>query len=393
MNRPAAQAGGPRPAEAGPRIASDEPEQELRRRIAAQGTIGFDEFMQVALYHPETGYYSGRARRTGRDGDFFTSVDVGPVFGKLLAAQFCEMSAKLGEPDDFTLVEQGANDGRLMRDVLEAWPGNAPEVVIIEPSGHRRAAQRETLAPWAGSVRHVVHEDELAPFTGVFFANELVDAFPVKLLVRNNGKWFERRVACEDSRLVFREVPLSDASALAAARSLPAPEITRFCTEWCPSLSPWMRTLAGKLRRGWILLVDYGQPAAIRCHPSRAEGQLAAYRDHRRSENPLEAPGRQDLTAHVDFTAVAQAGLQAGLQLAGFTDQHHALTALAAEVFPAMPEATLPAGAAREMRALRQLLHPESMGTLFKFLALGKNAPGPLAAFLYARDPHGQLFP
>jgi SAM-dependent MidA family methyltransferase len=153
-----------------------------------------------------------------------------------------------------------------------------------------------------------------------------------------------------------------------------------------------MRTVAGKLTRGWILLIDYGHPASVRHHPSRAAGSLAAYRAHQRMDDPLADPGSQDLTAHVDFTAVARIAEAAGLQLAGFTDQHHAMTALAAVTFPAMPQDQLSAAAAREMRGLRQLLHPESMGTAFKFLALAKNVPGRLTAFQFARDPHGELF-
>ncbi len=362
------------------------PAAELRRRIAQHGPIGFDEFMAVALYHPQGGYYAAEASRTGRRGDFFTSVSVGPVFGKLLAAQFMEMRQLLGNPEDFTLVEQGANDGQLLADILAAWPGPAPRVTIVEPLEQRRAAQRKTLAPWIDCVRHVARANELPNFTGVFFANELLDAFPVKLLVYEDRRWSERRVGSEDGRFVFVDAPFAG-EAPAVAEDIP-----RFATEICPSLAPWMRTVAGKLTRGWILLVDYGHPAMVRHHPSRAAGSLAAYRAHRRVDNPLSDPGSQDLTAHVDFTAVARAAEAAGLQLAGFTDQHHALTALAAKVFPAMPKDKLSQDAEREMRALRQLLHPESMGTSFKFLALAKECGAPLGAFAFARDPRRELF-
>jgi SAM-dependent MidA family methyltransferase len=362
------------------------PAEELRRRIAQHGPLGFDEFMAVALYHPQGGYYASQTNRTGRRGDFFTSVSVGPVFGKLLAVQFVEMRQLLGEPEDFTLVEQGANDGQLLADILTAWPGPAPRVIIVEPLEQRRAAQRETLAPWLNRVQHVTREDELPDFTGVFFANELLDAFPVKLLVREDGRWLERRVGSGDGQFVFVDAPFTG-EAPAVAEDIP-----RFATEICPSLAPWMRTVAGKLTRGWILLIDYGHPASVRHHPSRAAGRLAAYRAHQRMDDPLADPGSQDLTAHVDFTAVARAAEAAGLQLAGFTDQHHAMTALAAVTFPAMPQDQLSAAAAREMRGLRQLLHPESMGTAFKFLALAKNVSGRLTAFQFARDPHSELF-
>ena len=364
-------------------------EAELRARIAAGGPLGFDEFMAAALYHPRHGYYASGIPRTGKHGDFFTSVSVGPVFGKLLAAQFLEMRGHLGDPQDFTLVEQGANDGQLMADILAAWKGTPPRILIVEPIETLRTVQRKTLAKWSACVSHVAHESELPDFEGVFFANELLDAFPVKIFAREVGKWCERRVTAEGDRFVFTDLPTSEAPSFAPRIPEEAPT---FVAEFCPSLAPWMYTIAGKLRRGWIFLIDYGQPAFARYHPARANGTLAAYRSHRRMDDPLADPGHQDLTAHVDFTAVAEAGEDSGLRLAGFTDQHHALTAIAARVFPSMPADRLTAEAEQEMRALRQLLHPESMGTSFKFLALAKNADGPLAAFAFARDPRAELF-
>ncbi len=370
---------------------------ELRRRIGRDGTISFAEFMAAALYDLNGGYYASATTRTGRRGDFFTSVSVGPVFGRLLARQFADMWKQLGCPPDFTLVEQGASDGQLMADVLTALardhPDCQPRVIIIEPLPALRAAQERTLAPWSDRVTTCATESELPAFTGVFFANELLDAFPVRLLVRDDGAWRERRVGQADGAFVFREEPLTDPDLLRSAQELPLPpEPGRFCTEVCPALEPWMRTVSAKLARGWLLLIDYGHASAIRHAPARAAGTLAAYREHQRQDDPLAQPGNQDLTAHVDFTAVARAGLAAGLQLAGFTDQHHALAALSVRLYPAMPEERLSPGAAREMRALRQLLHPESMGTSFKFLALSRGTGTPPAAFEFARDPQEDLF-
>ena len=349
--------------------------------------MGFDEFMAAALYHPVHGYYAAEASRTGRRGDYLTSVSIGPVFGRLLAAQFVQMWAALGKPEDFTLVEQGANDGQLMDDILTALerdhPAFCPGAIIVEPLAARRASQQHLLQRWAGCVQWVDHEDELPDFTGVFFANELLDAFPVKLFIHRDGAWQERRVTAKNGGFAFVE-ELAQFPGVAVAEN--------FHTEWCPSLAPWLAAIASKLKHGWILLVDYGHPRHARFHPARAGGSLAAYRGHRRVDNPLADPGHQDLTAHVDFTAVAEAAEESGLQLAGFTDQHHALAALAAEVFPPMPSAPLDAEAAKEMRSLRQLLHPESMGTSFKFLALSKNTSAPLAAFRFARDAKGELF-
>jgi SAM-dependent MidA family methyltransferase len=364
----------------------DGPAAEIRRRITQHGPVGFDEFMAVALYHPRGGYYASDRTQTGRDGDFFTSVSVGPVFGKLLAAQLIEMRDRLGNPDDFTLVEQGAHDGQLLADILVAWSGPLPRILIVEPLPSLRTRQRQTLARWSDYLTHVAHEKELSPFTGVFFANELLDAFPVKILVRNEAIWRERRVDDDGTNFVFVDAPWSG-----EAPDVPE-EIPHFVTEVCPSLAPWLQTVASRMQRGWLLLIDYGHPAAIRHQPARAAGTLATYRGHQRLDDPLTDPGSQDLTAHVDFTAVARAAERAGLSVAGFTDQHHALTALAAQIFPDMPDTRLTAAAAREMRALRQLLHPESMGTSFKFLALAKNSDAPLTAFRFARDARRELF-
>lgn len=375
----------------------ESPSEVLRRRIAQDGPVGFDEFMSVALYHPRGGYYAADLARTGRRGDFFTSVSVGPVFGKLLAAQFASMWEKLGRPDDFTLVEQGANDGRLLADVFEALekshPDWHPRTIIVEPLEHPRAAQRQTLARWHDRITHVNQTTNLSPFSGVFFANELLDAFPVKLLVRQNGTWLERRIGAKGESFIFVEQPLEAGELYDKVTRLPLPPTPdRFQIEILPDLAPWMNTLASRLQRGWILLIDYGHPEGIRFHPARAGGTLAAYQRHERQENPLASPGHQDLTAHVNFTDVARAAEVAGLSLAGFTDQHHALAALAAYTFPAMPQTQLSEEAAREMRALRQLLHPESMGTAFHFLAFSRGTEAPLEAFQFARNPRQELF-
>jgi SAM-dependent MidA family methyltransferase len=357
----------------------------------------FDEFMAAALYETEYGYYATGEMRTGRGGDFFTSVSVGSVFGRLLAAQFAEMRDMLGCPEDFTIVEQGANDGQLMADVLSALehthPQWRPSVIIVEPLDRLRAAQQHRLAPWRERILWVAHETELPCFRGVFFANELLDAFPVKLFTRRDGAWFEKHVAAEGERFIFIEIPADDAAAAAGLTAAPLPpQAANYQAEWRPALRGWINGVSAKLTRGWLLLADYGHPAQERFRPERAHGTLASYHAHARSDNPLAHPGAQDLTAHVDFTELAQLAEEAGLSLAGFTDQHHALTALAARVFPPMPEAKLSAEEESEMRALRQLLHPETMGRAFKFIAFSRGIDKKPAAFEFARDARKELF-
>ena len=368
----------------------------LRHHIGQSGPIGFDVFMAAALYDPLDGYYASGRGQPGKRGDFFTSVSVGPVFGRLLAAQFAEIWRYLGCPKDFTLVEQGAADGQLLADILDALerdqPDCQPQAVIIEPSPLLQVAQQKTLAPWLDRLTQVKDEKFLDSFTGVFFANELLDAFPVQLLVRNRGIWSERRVGWAEGKFAFTECPLEE-STLPVTAHWPIPAaVPRFCTEWCPSLAPWLQNIANKLKGGAIFLVDYGHPAAGRFHPARADGTLASYRNHQRTDDPLSQPGLQDLTAHLDFSALARTGEELGLTLAGFTDQHHALTGLAAQLFPPMPKQAISSAEEREMRALRQLLHPETMGTSFKFLALTRKIDQDLTAFAFASNPREALF-
>ncbi len=370
---------------------------DLRQRIRNRGAIGFDEFMAAALYDPWDGYYAASTTRVGKHGDFFTSVSVGPVFGRLLAAQFAAMWEQLGCPDDFTLVEQGAADGQLMADILRALdeehPGVRPRAMVIEPLSILRTAQERTLHPWRERLTHISREDLLPPFTGVFFANELLDAFPVRLFVKDGTQWLERRVTLDGDRLVFTDETVQSGTVPPAVRALPLPPDARsFQVEFRPDLERWMRTVAPKLQQGWLLLMDYGHAESARCEPHRAGGTLAAYSNHRRLDDPLASPGGADLTAHVNFTAVARAGMDSGLVLAGYTDQHHALAALAAQVFPGMRSAALSPEEAREMRALRQLLHPEGMGIAFKFLALARGTDTTPAAFAMAGDAHKALF-
>lgn len=349
----------------------------LRAEIAAHGPMLFRDFMARALYDPEHGYYTSGRARIGRKGDYFTSVSVGPLFGALLARQFAEVWEKLGRPADFTFVEQGAHDGTLAADVLAALPPEMPaRLTIVEPSPHWRALQAEKLA--GRDVRWVENVTALAPFTGVHYSNELLDAFPVHLVRRAADGWQERAVAVEGERFVFADVPLSDERLLA---HLPdAPE--GYTTEVNLAALDWIADLAPKLTRGLVLVIDYGYPRAEFHAPHRTAGTLEAIAAHRRVD-PLAAPGAADITAHVDFTALAAA---TDLEVLGFTDQHHFLTGLSRLHFA---EGVRPDP--RDMRAFQTLSHPTMLGRSFKALALGRGVDAQLAGFAFARDPRAEL--
>ncbi len=354
----------------------------LRAEIAAHGPMLFRDFMARALYDPAHGYYASGRARIGRKGDYFTSVSVGPLFGALLARQFAEVWEKLGRPADFTLVEQGAHDGSLAADVLAALPAEMPaRLTIVEPSPHWRCLQQAKLA--GRDVRWVDDVAAIDPFTGVHFSNELPDAFPVHLVHRScdalvagsacgapaADAWRERAVVLDGDRFVFADVPLSTERLRAHLPDAPEGSIA----EVNLASLDWIAALAPKLTRGLVLVIDYGHTRADR----PAAATLEAIAAHRRVD-PLENPGAADLTAHVDFTALAAAS---DLDVLGFTDQHHYLTGLARLHFV---EGVPPAP--RDMRAFQTLAHPTLLGRSFKVLALGRGLEGQLAGFAFARD-------
>ncbi len=368
----------------------------LRARIAHDGPIPFRDFMDAALYHPEHGYYTSGRARIGRSGDFFTSVSVGPLFGALLARQFAEMWERLGKPEDFTLVEQGADRGDLARDVLMALRTQNPACFaathyqIIEPSSALRSAQSESLAEFSEQVRRLPTLDALPAFTGVHFSNELLDAFPVHAVVWDGESWRESHVAWENDRFALTERAISNPPLLAALSKLP-PLPAGYRTEVNLATLTWLDALGTKLIRGFILVIDYGFPRAEYYRPERTTGTLTGYADHRRVDDLLAAPGDTDLTAHVDFTALAEHAIAVGLRIAGFTDQHHFLVALGALHFPA--EIAETPASQRELRAFKTLMHPQMMGRSFQVLALEKDAssPAPLTGFRFAREAGAAL--
>ncbi|MGH8047515.1 MAG: class I SAM-dependent methyltransferase [Chthoniobacterales bacterium] len=359
--------------------------EQLAAEIAAQGPMRFDAFMSRALFDPQHGYYASGRARIGRGGDFYTNVSVGRVFGRVVAAQCAEIWERLGAPDEFDIVEQGANDGRLAADVLDALRDNhaacfsATRYIFVEPFPHLAAQQRHILSAHTAKARWT---DALPPFTGVHLTNEYADALPVRLFVRGEDSWFERHVSARGGRLVFEDLPCPDAPAC-----LPAGVEKDYVAEFRPEAAKWIAAVAAKLARGAMLIIDYGFPREQLHAPWRTGGTLSCYRAHRRDDNALEAPGEKDITAHVDFTGLAEAGLSAGLELAGFTDQYHFLVGAGTPLLLAMEAAPATAQRDADLRALKSLLHPEMMGTQFKYLCLtrGMDSAMPLSGFRHAR--------
>ena len=372
--------------------------ERLRAGIAARGPMSFRDFMAQALYDPEHGYYGSGKARVGRGGDFFTNVSVGPLFGRLLARQFSEMWRRMDQPEDFTLVEQGAHHGEAAADVLaglrEYDPAcfEAATLWLVEPVPAFQHVQQEKLTAFpSAKVRWVQTLDELPNFRGVHYSNELLDAFPVHRVIRRGDQWMERVVDFQDGSFVFIDAEISSEALLTHLARLPtvAPD---YETEVNLASSVWLTEVATKLHSGFILVIDYGYNRSEYYRPERTGGTLSAYAAHRREPDPLQRPGEIDLTAHVDFTSVAEIAERVGLQIAGFTDQHHFMVGLGRLHF--RDDHALTATGQQELRAFKTLMHPGLMGRSFHALCLAKGVANPLlAGFQFSPNPRRKLLP
>ncbi|EKQ69015.1 hypothetical protein OsccyDRAFT_1619 [Leptolyngbyaceae cyanobacterium JSC-12] len=350
--------------------------------------ITFAEFMDWVLYHPQYGYYASAPTKIGAVGDFFTSPHLGPDFGELLAKQFVQMWHLLHQPDRFTLVEMGAGQGLLAGDVLHYLQQHHPDLVacldyiIIERAPALVQEQRQHLKPYieAGVALswHTLEALPLNSITGCFFSNELVDALPVHLVIRQNGELKEVYVALAESdrpSLNFVEV-IDDLSTpqLASYFDLVGIDLTAPCypdgyrTEVNLAALDWMTKVATRLQRGYVLTIDYGYPSDRYYHPTRIEGTLQCYYRHRHHSNPYLYIGQQDITAHVDFTVLEKHGEQCGLHTVGFTKQGLFLMALglgeriaALSQAPATNTDTVQAVLQRR-DALQTLINPMGLG-------------------------------
>ncbi|MCE0496448.1 MAG: SAM-dependent methyltransferase [Methylacidiphilales bacterium] len=377
-------------------------EEIIRAEIRREGSLRFERFMDLALYDPGHGYYgkAGGAARIGRRGDFFTSVSVGPLFGRLLARQFFQMWEMLGRPVPFWLIEQGANDGRLAVDILEwcrsAIPAffEAVRYAIVEPSGIARKQQQNAMGTVNPELAALVTEWE-SPVSlaaekpvGVFFSNELVDAFPVRVVRFQSGQWRERYVVLADGALGWSDFAIEDHEVLEVMSGLPLPLVEGYTTEINLRARRWMAELGRALTRGYVVTLDYGFPASAYYADFRVGGTLTAHMNHRRTEEVLADPGSRDITAHVDFTALAQAGEKAGLTTLGFVDQQHFLMGIAHDELSEKEGPRV--GIAESVRVWHTLTHPNHLGARFHALLQAKDAPANLDGLRFSR-PDGLL--
>ena len=356
------------------RIASD---------LSAHGNwISFARYMGIALYEPGLGYYVGGNSLFGAAGDFVTAPELSPLFARTLARQVAELL----EPGD-AVLEFGAGSGALAEALLgglEELGCEAPTYWILETSPGLRARQRERLgnrARWPAQLPR--------GFRGVMLANEVVDAMPVHALAWTAKGILERGVCANEGELAWCERPAQGEVLSSALRiDVALPPSGRYESELSLAAPAWLRTVAESLERGALIVVDYGFPRHEYYHPQRSSGTLMCHYRHRAHGDPFYLPGLQDITAHVDFSALARGASDAGLDVLGYAGQAQFLVNCGITDLLAKVDASDVRRYAPLAAAANRLLSPAEMGELFKVLVVGRGAKHPLAGFAHGDRAH-----
>ena len=345
----------------------------LAEEIRKHGNwIPFSRFMELVLYAPQYGYYTGGSHKIGNDGDFITAPTLTPLFARTLARQLQELLPQTAG----NIYEFGAGTGQLAADLLNNLSNSINRYYIIEISPELAARQKDliqTLAPQAA--QKIVHLSALPEtFDGIIIGNEVLDAMPVEIIRKDEGGSFEHVGVClENDRFTYSARPLHDLQ-LSALASLYFPKISPpYTSELHPQQYAFIRTLASRLEHGCMIFIDYGFDAAQYYHPQRNQGTLIGHYRHHVIHNPFDFIGLADLTAHVNFTDIAQAGTDAGLDLIGYLPQSHFLLNLGITELLAQTGQPDSAAYIREAAAVQKLIDQHEMGELFKVIAFGKN--------------------
>lgn len=349
----------------------------IRAAIADRGGwIPFSRYMELALYAPGLGYYSAGAKKIGKDGDFITAPEISPLYGQSLA----QCAAEVISQTDGDILEFGAGSGKLAFDMLTELDqlGRLPQhYFILEVSADLRERQQSLLSSLPAQLFSRIQwiDKLLNLFNGLIIGNEVLDAMPVDLVVWRESGIAERGVGCENQQFVFNDRLLEKNTALyAAAHKLNVPN--EYVSEIHLAAQGFIASLGAMLQRGVLLLVDYGFSAAEFYHPQRHMGTLMCHYRHRAHADPFYLPGLQDITSHVDFSAIAQAGEAAGLSLLGYTSQAQFLLDAGITDLLARYDAGEAARYLPVVNAVQRLVSPAEMGELFKVMALGKNVSG-----------------
>ena len=363
--------------------------EHLHKLIAAAGGwIPFSRYMDAALYAPGLGYYAAGAAKFGAAGDFVTAPEISPLFGRTLAHALRPLFGTCGDE----VLELGAGSGRLAADLLGEWQrldALPASYAILEPSPDLRARQHETLARELPQLLPRVRWLDTLPqgFRGVVLGNEVLDALPVDLVHWTAAGPQARGVVAADDGFAFEDRPIADPELRARADALELPP--GYVSEICLAAPALVRSLAAGLARGVLLLIDYGFGRAEYYHPQRGMGTLRTHYRHHALDDPFHLPGLCDLTAHVDFSTVAEAGVDAGLTLAGYASQANFLINSGITELLAQTAAVEDAAAyLPQANAVQRLLSPAEMGELFKVIAFGRDCDAGLAGFVRGDRRH-----
>lgn len=365
--------------------------RELAERIAAAIVAGgdwmpFARFMEMALYEPGLGYYTAGARKFGAEGDFVTAPEISPLFARCLAMQ----ARQVLEATDGAILELGPGSGALAADLFGelAGQGAAPDkYLLLEVSPDLRERQRALIAQ-----RHPQHLarfewiDRLPErFRGFIVANEVLDVVPFALVHRDRGELLERGVVLTDAGFAWDDAPLPDGELRRRAAAVFPPGDGDYVSEVGLPAEALVRTLARTLEAGIALFIDYGFSQRELYHPQRSMGTMRCHYRHRFHGDPFFLPGLQDITAHVDFTAMAHAAEAEGADVLGYTTQAYFLISCGLAVMVSAGDPTATLSRLKTTSAVHRLISPAEMGELFKVLAIGRGIDFPLQGFQSAR--------
>lgn len=329
--------------------------------------LPFADFMDAALYAPGVGYYSAGLHKFGAQGDFVTAPELTPLFGRTLAHGLHEAIAR-------GVLELGAGSGALAASILAAAAGTPYR--ILELSAELEARQRERLAPAPVEWLRALPER----IDGAVIANEVLDAIPCDVVRHAEGRYWQAVVAFEDGRLVpelrWRPIAPSGQAELAALAGARVPAIEGYTSEVNPRAEALVRSICERLGEAVAVFIDYGFPRREYYHPDRSGGTLACHRGHQVHFDPLAAPGLEDITAHVDFTAMAEAAADAGAEVVCYASQGRLLLALGLvdQIAAVKPDALDARARTQMLSAVHRLTAPSEMGELFKVLIVGRGA-------------------
>lgn len=344
--------------------------QILLNRLNSGERLTFAEVMTQALYHQDYGYYGPGPRRIGRNGDFYTSVSIGPLYGRLLATLADQTHDELGKQSDFCVIEQAAHDGQLAEDILSACNF---DYVIVEPNPKYEAVQRKKLAAFNHRVNWVSNLREAPARPSLYVCNELPDAMPVHLIRWDGSNWNELWVGADgQGALHFEEGPISTTELAAEISLLPLDLPTGFTTEVGLATQNWMRELAAATFHGRLYIADYGLDHEELYSPERHTGTIRRYRDHQTDDHILKDLGACDLTTHVNFTRLSEVGEAAGLKIQSYSHQGRYLGKLGLPWLATLEGRPPDLGTQALLRQYHSLTHPAFMGRSFRVLVMEK---------------------